>query len=567
MFKNINKKLIWVLFLVFILIFFITITFKIFTKKSENIFVVIPHHSLVNNSINEYYKYLHEKYWNFENIVIISPNHFVRTKVPYISLPISKKYCYKNEKNCINWLNFSFYAWSTYDEGILGKKILTEHWIWNHFEFINKYFSNVKVYSILLKIEKKENEDLKKLEREIEKYNFNWRTLFIASVDFSHHVNEKIAIFHDLKSIDFLNWVWEKPEVDCPNCLYLIKNLANKNWEKYFKLNKRTSTDTELKTNSNYNNTSHIYWEFSNKKSDNNIISNKYNYSKFENNEMWNKNEIFWIFFWDTHFTRDFTKKENTLNIEDYLKCFYQNKDKNKKPEYWHNRMLYSFDFAWFNLESAVTDKNYSLQKKEVNFITDPKYLSYFNNAWFNVMNIANNHILDAWEEGLKDTKVNLEKNNIEYFWNKDILKKEINGTKVAFLWIDDSKWLKTFENEINTIKNLKKEWYLVILNIHWWVEYKSEANSRQKKLAHNFIDSWVNLIIWHHTHVIQNYEIYKWVPIFYSLWNFIFDQSFENTLDWEAVAFSLNSEWIKFNVIKFRKKPKTFEIDCDSLK
>jgi hypothetical protein len=42
--------------------------------------------------------------------------------------------------------------------------------------------------------------------------------------------------------------------------------------------------------------------------------------------------------------------------------------------------MLYSFDFAGLNLETSITEKNYNLQKKEVNFVTDPKYLKDLKN-------------------------------------------------------------------------------------------------------------------------------------------------------------------------------------------
>lgn len=542
--------------------------YKIYSKntKNEKLFVIIPHHNLVNNSIDEYYKYLRKNYWNFQNIVLISPNHFLRTNVPYISFPKEKKICYKSETNCIKWFNFSFYNWSIYDEEVFNKNIITEHWIWNHFEFINKYFKNTKVFSILLNIQRWETQDLKKLEKVIKDYKLNWKTLYIASVDFSHHVNEKIAIFHDLKTINFLNWVWNEIEVDCPNCLYFIRSLANNNWEKYFNLKNRTSTDTQINWNSNYNNTSHIYWEFSNIKEKDFVIQDKFKYSKFQNKEVWNKSEVFWIFFWDTHFTRNFTNKENSLKIDDYLKCFYQNKDKDKKPEFWHNRILYSFDFAWFNLETSVNENKCDLSKKEVNLITSPEFLKYFKEVWFNTINIANNHTKDCWNIWYEETKNSLKNNNIEFFWNKSILKKEINGTKVAFLWIDDSKWDGIFENEIKDIKNLKKEWYLVILNLHWWIEYKTEVTNRQKKLAHKFIDNWANLIVWHHPHVVQGYEIYKWVPIFYSLWNFIFDQNFEKTLKWQAVVFWLNWEWIKFNTINFTKNESSFEINCNSL-
>jgi predicted class III extradiol MEMO1 family dioxygenase len=48
------------------------------TKPKENFFAVIPHHSLVSDEIEEFYKHLSEAYSGskIDNIVVISPNHF-----------------------------------------------------------------------------------------------------------------------------------------------------------------------------------------------------------------------------------------------------------------------------------------------------------------------------------------------------------------------------------------------------------------------------------------------------------------------------------------------------------
>jgi predicted class III extradiol MEMO1 family dioxygenase len=47
-------------------------------KPAENFFAVIPHHSLVSDKIDEFYKHLNETYSGskIDNIVVISPNHF-----------------------------------------------------------------------------------------------------------------------------------------------------------------------------------------------------------------------------------------------------------------------------------------------------------------------------------------------------------------------------------------------------------------------------------------------------------------------------------------------------------
>lgn len=49
--------------------------------------------------------------------------------------------------------------------------------------------------------------------------------------------------------------------------------------------------------------------------------------------------------------------------------------------------------------------------------------------------------------------------------------------------------------------------------------------------MAHDFVDAGARLIIGHHPHVVQDSEIYKGIPIYYSLGNFLFDQPFPETL------------------------------------
>ena len=47
-----------------------------------------------------------------------------------------------------------------------------------------------------------------------------------------------------------------------------------------------------------------------------------------------------------------------------------------------------------------------------------------------------------------------------------------------------------------------------------------------QRQLAQDSIDAWADLILWHHSHIPWEIEQYKRKWIFYSLWNFVFDQN-----------------------------------------
>lgn len=89
-----------------------------------------------------------------------------------------------------------------------------------------------------------------------------------ASVDFSHHVDESIARFHDALAVDaLLNGNisdFAKLEVDCRNCLVVAKLIANKSGNPYFSFYARTSVDSILRTRSDIENTSHIFGTFTN---------------------------------------------------------------------------------------------------------------------------------------------------------------------------------------------------------------------------------------------------------------------------------------------------------------
>ena len=101
-----------------------------------------------------------------------------------------------------------------------------------------------------------------------------------------------------------------------------------------------------------------------------------------------------------------------------------------------------------------------------------------------------------------------------------------------------------------------------MIVSYHWGDEYKP-FNNRQKSLAESSIDAGADLIIGHHPHVIQDYAEYKGKLIFYSLGNFIFDQSFSpETMHGMIVGITLNPDGTYNNVdLQISEQDKTFKI------
>lgn len=65
------------------------------------------------------------------------------------------------------------------------------------------------------------------------------------------------------------------------------------------------------------------------------------------------------------------------------------------------------------------------------------------------------------------------------------------------------------------------------IVSIHWGEEYLTIPSATQKKLAMSLYKKGVDLILGHHSHVIQPVRYVNDIPVAYSHGNFIFDQNF----------------------------------------
>jgi poly-gamma-glutamate synthesis protein (capsule biosynthesis protein) len=76
-------------------------------------------------------------------------------------------------------------------------------------------------------------------------------------------------------------------------------------------------------------------------------------------------------------------------------------------------------------------------------------------------------------------------------------------------------------------IEDEKASERFVIIYPHWGNEYQTSHSAKQEETAHDMVDAGADLIIGSHPHVVQDSEIYKNKPIFYSLGNFVFDQTF----------------------------------------
>jgi Bacterial capsule synthesis protein PGA_cap len=62
-----------------------------------------------------------------------------------------------------------------------------------------------------------------------------------------------------------------------------------------------------------------------------------------------------------------------------------------------------------------------------------------------------------------------------------------------------------------------------IVVTFHWGVPYEREPSIEDRQKARFAVDCGADLVVGHHPHVIQPFEVYRGAPIFYSVGNFTF--------------------------------------------
>lgn len=213
-----------------------------------------------------------------------------------------------------------------------------------------------------------------------------------------------------------------------------------------------------------------------------------------------------------------------------------------KKEKYYGDLIKYfkKSNLNITNLETVIDTKKRNFEKNAPRYINRPKILNSLKSINMHLACLANNHIMDNGILGLKKTIQNLEKHGIDHV-GADFLQRKIyepflfkkNNQKIAIVNTSEGEEANEKYNNnigasdiesykvIDQIRQYKKKGYLVILIAHAGVEYIPVPPPYVKKLFKNFVEEGADLVIGHHPHVSQGFEIYKNALIFYSLGNF----------------------------------------------
>ncbi|HQG78679.1 MAG TPA: CapA family protein [Bacteroidales bacterium] len=153
---------------------------------------------------------------------------------------------------------------------------------------------------------------------------------------------------------------------------------------------------------------------------------------------------------------------------------------------------------------------------------------------------LANNHSLDYGFEGIKETISILDSFNIPHTgagYLKEHLEPaifKVEDTGYALLgyvhpdtnpFLEEGLSLNVYEREriIDSVRQSRKLADRVIVSLHWGRDYSKFPLPWQIEDAHIFIEAGADLVVGHHPHVIQPFEIYRGSYIFYSLGSTVF--------------------------------------------
>ncbi|MFH1047131.1 MAG: CapA family protein [Patescibacteria group bacterium] len=199
---------------------------------------------------------------------------------------------------------------------------------------------------------------------------------------------------------------------------------------------------------------------------------------------------------------------------------------------------LSSVHITFGNLETPIAVGS-EVGSLDMSFRADPWAATALQTAGFDVVSLANNHVLNRGTAGLVETIRRLDEVGIAHTGAGETSAVartaaiiERAGLKVVFLAYtydarnSDSRTnpldLKSLSEDIAAVRQAAD---VVVVSMHAGIEYAPAPNRQQIEFAHAAIDAGADVVLGHHPHVVQTAEIYNGKYIFYSLGNFVFDQ------------------------------------------
>lgn len=508
---------------------------------------VIPHHLLAGDLLAEFFSNL--DFFDYDTIVLIGPNHFnagagkiissaVAWQTPYGILPIDQDLLEEMEKDNL----------VSAEDGVLNG----EHAVNAEVAFIKKTFPNAKFLPLILRsnVLPAEAEEIAK---NIYSASKKKKILLLSSTDFSHYKTSAEAQADDKNSLavlenSALDQVYNMA-VDSPAATYALIKYASFFGAKFTLL--RNSNSALLAGKDDIQSTtSYITGYFESTPLSEGGVDILLNKRELEGVSgilpTASDSKLEFLFFGDLMLDRDVKIRMGTSGPIALLADL-------EKSEVFVDRDLISA-----NLEGAVIKSGEHWPPEvKYDFSFVPEDIARLKEIGFNFFNIANNHLDNQGKNGIIETEKNLTDLGLSFAGCQDrevgactskIV--EITGRKIGFSGASMVYGALDEKRLLAEVEKLSSSTDLVVVQMHWGIEYEHEAAQNQIALAHKIIEAGADIIIGHHPHVVGGLEIYQGRPIFYSLGNFIFDQGMDDTFEELGAAINIQAQKYKIELL-----------------
>jgi len=199
-------------------------------------------------------------------------------------------------------------------------------------------------------------------------------------------------------------------------------------------------------------------------------------------------------------------------------------------------------DLFIVNLECPITASEDRIEKVGPCIKGRPETLSLLDVLRVRLVTLANNHILDFGEAGLEDTikacaEMGIETVGAGLSFDEAVSThySEIKGRTLAVISMAEKEFsyagvggcgAHPFDviDAVERIREARMRADHVVLILHGGLESVSYPSPASVRTLRFLAEQDVTAVIRHHPHQIQGQEVWKGVPIFYSLGNFLFD-------------------------------------------
>jgi poly-gamma-glutamate synthesis protein (capsule biosynthesis protein) len=183
-------------------------------------------------------------------------------------------------------------------------------------------------------------------------------------------------------------------------------------------------------------------------------------------------------------------------------------------------------DFAIGNLECVVSPLGTPKPTAPVTFRAPELAFGAIQRAGFDLVSVANNHVLDYGPDALDDMVARLDRAGLAHIGvgRRSVdpeapLVREIHGLKIGFFGFYDV----DVEKACRDIARARGAVDLIVVFNHWGQEAQTSPLGAQQSFGHALVDAGADLVVGAHAHVLQPEEWYRGKLIFYGLGNFVF--------------------------------------------